>query len=49
MSGFSLSEEGGVSPTAKTDAPPIHENLNYVIISKVNRSVKNSGRNSILF
>jgi len=49
LSGPSLSEEGGVSPTVKTDAPLIHENLNYVIISQVNRSVKNAGRNSVQF
>jgi hypothetical protein len=40
LSGHSLSEEGGVSPTVKTDAPLIHENVNYVIIVKVNLSVK---------
>jgi hypothetical protein len=32
MSGSSLSEESGVSPTVKTDAPPICTNLIYVII-----------------
>jgi hypothetical protein len=35
MSGFSLSEEGGVSLTAKTDAPPIYGDFIYVIIGEV--------------
>ena len=35
MSGFSLSAEVGVSPTAKADAPPIHGDFIYVIIGKV--------------
>jgi len=40
MSGLSLSEEGGVSPTVKTDAPPIQGVLIYVIIGKVTGHIR---------